>query len=654
MILGSSNPGASESPVQQQGSAANDPLLKLALVATSARNPRELWQETARVLGEATGSGFVRIDYTDPVASGWVEWGVAGSSERANLTFSRGERYVEVKCDLPETDLPLGRVGAVVEAAEAMVELVGRRMTLEHERRLGSFIVELSRWMLASAADPGMLLRYTLESILQLVEGQGAMVVLNRASGAGLDVVSTAGCMSDGGEELLDLIRPAVGQVVEREAPFLTQDLGAAVEDGVPEESRSVFASAMFVPLRNTERVGGALCVARSASEQNAKVPFDLNDVGYVEAVASHIAGGLELSKAICRAREAAERAGAMVDGTPYPLALLSRDGTVLRLNDAFAKLVGTGEKESILGAPIASCGLTVGKGSWNDALTAAESGVPWHSRVDTERDGELRYCDAIVTPLQDAEEGALLLALHDRTEELRAQRELVTREKLATVGEIASGVAHEVNNPLATIRLEAELLGGASAEPETAKTVETIIREVDRAARIAKGLLCLSRQSMSGADLVRINELIQSVLDVRGQVARSRGIVLVSDLSEAVPEIAANGGDLQQVFVNLITNAEFAVRGRERRHVVVSSSLVDGKIRVAVSDSGPGVDPDLRTRIFDPFFTTKDPDVGTGLGLALSQRIITDHEGRIWVEESELGGACFVVELSVGDQGTS
>jgi C4-dicarboxylate-specific signal transduction histidine kinase len=103
-----------------------------------------------------------------------------------------------------------------------------------------------------------------------------------------------------------------------------------------------------------------------------------------------------------------------------------------------------------------------------------------------------------------------------------------------------------------------------------------------------------------------------------------------------------------------LITNAEFAVRGRERRHVVVSSSLVDGKIRVAVSDSGPGVDPDLRTRIFDPFFTTKDPDVGTGLGLALSQRIITDHEGRIWVEESELGGACFVVELSVGDQGTS
>jgi signal transduction histidine kinase len=141
---------------------------------------------------------------------------------------------------------------------------------------------------------------------------------------------------------------------------------------------------------------------------------------------------------------------------------------------------------------------------------------------------------------------------------------------------------------------------------------------------------------------------LIQSVLDVRAQVTSSRGIVLVADLGEEVPRIPANGGDLQQVFVNLITNAEFAVKDRDRKHVVVSSRLVDGSIRVAVSDSGMGVDPALRTRIFDPFFTTKDPDIGTGLGLALSQRIATDHGGRMWVEDSELGGACFVVELPV------
>jgi signal transduction histidine kinase len=627
---------------------SDDPLHRLALAATAARNPRELWQETAKALSGVMGNGYVRIDYTDPVASGWVECGEQRSHECANLTFSRGDRFVEVKCDLPESDIPLGRVGSIIEAAEAMVELVGRRMTLEHERRLGSFIVELSRWMLASAADPAMLLRYTLESILKLVEGQGAMVVLSRPSGAELDIVSTAGCMTTDGSGLLDLIKPAVEQVVEREAPFVTSDLGTAVGHAVPELVRSAFASAMFVPLRNTERIVGALCVVRSASEPNGRVSFDLNDVGYVEAIASHIAGGLELSKAILRAREAAERARAMVDGTPYPLALLSRDGTVLRANEAFFNLTSDGQREAVLGVPISSCPLIVRGGSWEDALAAADSGVPWHSRVESERAGELRYCDAIVTPLQDSDEGALLLALHDRTEELRAQRELVTREKLATVGEIASGVAHEVNNPLATIRLEAELLRGTSGAPEMEKTVQTIIREVDRAARIAKGLLCLSRESMNAADMVQVNELIQSVLDVRAQVARTRGTVLVADLGADVPRIPANGGDLQQVFVNLITNAEFAVKDRDRKHVVVSSRLVDGSIRVAVSDSGVGVDPALRTRIFDPFFTTKDPDIGTGLGLALSQRIVTDHGGRMWVEDSELGGACFVVELPV------
>jgi len=642
------SPGTPENKLPLGSPVSDDPLHRLALAATAARNPRELWQETAKVLSGVMGNGFVRIDYTDPVASGWVEWGEQRSRECANLTFSRGDRFVEVKCDLPESDIPLGRVGSIIEAAEAMVELVGRRMTLEHERRLGSFIVELSRWMLASAADPAMLLRYTLESILKLVEGQGAMVVLSRPSGGGLDIVSTAGCMTTDGSGLLDLIKPAVEQVVERQAPFVTSDLATAVGHAVPELVRSAFASAMFVPLRNTERIVGALCVVRSASDPNGRVSFNLNDVGYVEAVASHIAGGLELTKAILRAREAAERARAMVDGTPYPLALLSRDGTVLRANQAFFNLTSEGNSEALLGAPISSCALIVRGGSWQDALAAAESGVPWHSRVESERAGELRYCDAIVTPLQDSDEGALLLALHDRTEELRAQRELVTREKLATVGEIASGVAHEVNNPLATIRLEAELLRGTSGAPETEKTVQTIIREVDRAARIAKGLLCLSRESMNAADMVQVNELIQSVLDVRAQVARTRGTVLVADLGEDVPSIPANGGDLQQVFVNLITNAEFAVKDRDRKHVVVSSKLVDGSIRVAVSDSGMGVDPALRTRIFDPFFTTKDPDVGTGLGLALSQRIVTDHGGRIWVEDSELGGACFVVELPV------
>jgi len=645
-------PSLPGSSLQQHDRSASDPMVQVALAATSARNPRELWLETAKVLGQLTSSDYVRIDYSDPVTCGSVEWGRGrGSRSEAPITklsFEHDRRRLEVELAVDSQAVPHDQIESIIGAATALEALVSRRMTLEHERRLGSFIVELSRWMLASSTDPAMLLRYTLESILHLVTGDGAMLVLTSPEGQSLEVVSTAGCMEEGQVGLLDLIRPGVTQVVEREAPFLTPDLGEDKGDFVSDEDRVCYASAMFVPLRNTERVVGTLCIARSASGPHGDTPFTLNDMSYVEAVASHIAGGLELSSAITNAREAAERAGAMVDGTPFPLAQLAPDGTIQQVNEAFFELGGFEHRELVIGSSVETCAFTVKGGSWQDALDTAKSGVPWRSRVEVDKGGETRYCEATVTPLQDAEQGGLLLALHDRTDELRAQKELVTREKLSTVGEMASGVAHEVNNPLATIRLEAELLGGNTRDPETVETVQTILHEVDRAARIAKGLLCLSRQSMSVTELVNVNDLIQSVVDVRGRVARNRGIQLSADLSPKIPEIMADGGDLQQVFVNLITNAEQSVLTVPEKTIQVTTEVVRGTIVMSVADSGVGVDPALRAKIFDPFFTTKDPETGTGLGLALSQRVVVDHGGSIRVEDSELGGAVFVVELPV------
>jgi PAS domain S-box-containing protein len=624
-------------------------MIQVALAAANARNPRELWQETAKVIGQLSHSDYVRIDYSDPLTCGSVDWGSRSEAPITKLSFEHDPQRLEVELAVDCETVSLDQIESVVRAAAALEELVSRRMTLEHERRLGSFIVELSRWMLASSTDPAMLLRYTLESILQLVDGDGALVVLTAADGQSLEVVSKTGCMEQDEVGLLELIRPGVAQVVESEAPFLTLGLTEDAGGFGTDEYQVGYASAMFVPLRNTEGVVGTLCIARSTSGPHGDTPFSLNDMSYVEAVASHIAGGLELSSAINRARDAAERAGAMVDGTPFPLAQLAPDGTIHQVNEAFLELSGFEHRELIIGSSVTACSFTVKGGDWQDALDTAKSGVPWRSRVEATRDGEIRYCEATVAPLQDTENGGLLLALHDRTDELRAQKELVTREKLSTVGEIASGVAHEVNNPLATIRLEAELLGGTTGDPETAKTVQTILHEVDRASRIAKGLLCLSRQSMSSSEEVNLNDLIQSVIDVRSRVVGGRGIGLTAKLSPEVPAIMANGGDLQQVFVNLITNAEQAVVASPEKNILVTTEAGAGSVRVIVADSGSGVDPGMRSKIFDPFVTTKGPDAGTGLGLALSQRVVADHGGRISVADSELGGAAFVVELPLG-----
>src|SRR5216110_1517527 len=279
--------------------------------------------------------------------------------------------------------------------------------------------------------------------------------------------------------------------------------------------------------------------------------------------------------------------------------------------------------------------------------LARPQTGAPWHGRVlVTQPTGDRRICDCTITGLSGVGRDNLLVALYDRTDELRAQRELIAREKLATVGEIASGVAHEVNNPLAAIRMEAELLGRASKDPDTSTTAATITREVDRAARIVRSLLRLARRADTTPTRVQMNDLVHDVAEIRQRVLRTESVEFRTTLDQSAPAVLGLGQELQQVVINLVTNAEYVVRGRKPAIVQLRTQAREGWVRLTVDDSGPGVPREIRGRIFDPFFTTKGPDEGTGLGLAICQRVVTEVGGKIWIEDSELGGARFVVEL--------
>jgi two-component system NtrC family sensor kinase len=260
---------------------------------------------------------------------------------------------------------------------------------------------------------------------------------------------------------------------------------------------------------------------------------------------------------------------------------------------------------------------------------------------------GGRRICACTVTGLSGLGSNDLLVALYDRTDELRAQRELIAREKLATVGEIASGVAHEVNNPLTAIRMEAELLGRGSRDPETSSVADTIIREVDRAARIVRSLLRLARRSDTAPTRVQVNELVRDVAEIRQRVLRSHGVEIETKMDQAAPTVVALGQELQQVVINLVTNAEHAVRGRQPALIRLTTRAHGAWVNLTVEDSGTGVPREVRGRVFDPFFTTKGPDEGSGLGLSICQRVVAEVGGRIWIEDSsDLGGARFVVEL--------
>jgi len=169
----------------------------------------------------------------------------------------------------------------------------------------------------------------------------------------------------------------------------------------------------------------------------------------------------------------------------------------------------------------------------------------------------------------------------------------------------------------------------------------------VDRAARIVRSLLRLARRADTDPTRVQLHDLVRDVAEIRERVLRAENVEVRTRLDLSVPPVLGLGQDLQQVVINLVTNAEHAVRGPKPGVIQLTTQAREGWVRLTVEDSGPGVPKDIRGRIFDPFFTTKSPDEGTGLGLSISQRVVAEVGGRMWVEDSEeLGGAKFIVEL--------
>jgi PAS domain S-box-containing protein len=628
-----------------------DALQALVRNAKEAKRTADFWQAAAQILSRWAGGALLTVCYQGVNENGAVAAGVAGAS---GLTLTADwhdpeGRHVKASVAGAPRDLPSADLEAALEFASDLAVMVGRRAALERERRLGSFVVELARWLLA-APETELLLRYTLQSLMRLIDAQGAFVALKHGDGETLRVSPALGeAVTIEGLEL-GLHGSVTGRVVRTGEALMTQDLrverdSSPIAVGLSDAARS----ALIAPLQTSHGAVGAVGLIRYQSEGAAPPPpFTLYDLHYLTAVAAHIAGGIELSQAVAATRAAANRASAMVDSSPLPMALVDTTGAVQQVNEAAVRVFGLAAKEAALGRHLEALGLSPSGLTVRLMLAGRREGEPWHGRVlVTQESGDRRICDCTVTGLRGLGSENLLVALYDRTDELRAQRELIAREKLATVGEIASGVAHEVNNPLAAIRMEAELLGRATTDPDASAAASTIVREVDRAARIVRSLLRLARRADVTPTRIQVNELVRDVAEIRQRVLRADNIEMRTQMDQGAETVLGLGQELQQVVINLVTNAEHAVRGRRGAVILLTTETRDDWVRLTVEDSGPGVPHEIRGRVFDPFFTTKGPDEGSGLGLSICQRVVAEVGGKIWLEDSEtLGGAKFVVEL--------
>jgi len=226
-----------------------------------------------------------------------------------------------------------------------------------------------------------------------------------------------------------------------------------------------------------------------------------------------------------------------------------------------------------------------------------------------------------------------------------QSQEQLVHSEKLAALGQLVAGIAHELNNPLAAVLGRAYVAERQSESAVVKEHLAKMRQSAERAAEIVRNLLQFSRKTSASLEAVDINALVHSVLDLTASAGVTRHVRVVRQLAPGIPTTWADGARLQQVLLNLVTNA-YQAMGATGGVLTITTAADSGVIRLAVADSGPGVPVEIRTRIFDPFFTTKPVGQGTGLGLSVVHGIVAAHEGRIWLDESVMGGARFVVEL--------
>lgn len=241
------------------------------------------------------------------------------------------------------------------------------------------------------------------------------------------------------------------------------------------------------------------------------------------------------------------------------------------------------------------------------------------------------------------------LVSFTDITERKQQNERLMVTDRLASIGELAAGTAHELNNPLTSVLGFTQLVMEKDIPDDIREDLKLIYSEAQRAADVTKNLLTFARKQAPVKQLNQINNIIEDVLKLRAYEHKANNIEVQTQLAPDLPEIKVDYFQMQQVFLNIIINAEyFMTEAHNRGTLTITTKKRNGSVRISIADDGPGISKENLSRIFNPFFTTKEAGKGTGLGLSICHGIVSEHGGRIYAKSQPGKGATLFVELPI------
>ncbi len=566
---------------------------------------------------------------------------------------SRVKREWQMAFDAAGSGLAVvGYDGRIVRANRFVAKLADVKVTELPQLDLRSLF---SDWP-TSDDDPLERARQTGHPVSAMLDGKDGRLL-----------VVTATPLAEGGlvvaiDDLTQIVRleTRFRRVVEtaQDAIVLTEDEGDDIVFANP-------AAAELVGLSTSDLVGRSLSEFVVPVEQGNALRFETDlrrPDGGVRRVAvscatlsdktgsGQVAVMRDISQAheaLLRLRSSEARYRTLFSSAPLAILTLDRGGGFLSHNEAALALLG---RERL--GPKARLFDFVPEDqqeALRDNLSQSFGGQLADFAVRVSRpDGSIREAIVVVAQLPEVhDEPALLAIVRDVTDELLLRERVFQAEKMASLGHVVSGVAHELNNPVAGINALAQtLILEEPLDEGTRRVLESIRREGERAAGLVSDLLTSARQRPLERGSVDLNDVVSRALEVAAEIAGDDGQLWRFEAATGLPSVSADPDQIQQVLANLLANARQAMGSNEEARGIVRTYLTEDGVACEVVDSGPGIPRESLGRVFEPFYTTKVVGAGTGLGLAISRGIIEAHGGSIGAENHQSGGARFWFEL--------